>query len=123
MANAFFTANSIIYTTIREFAVEPPDQLGDRSKRVCRFCRSEVETPEHALLGCDASPEVVHLRSSFLVQLIATAPNLRRLMEKPNMTLIEFFKSMVYERSTIPLVAKFAHEVLEVFYANTIVRL
>jgi hypothetical protein len=95
----------------------------DRSKRVCRFCRSEVETPEHALLGCDASPEVVHLRSSFLVQLFATAPNLRRLMEKPNLTLIEFFKSMVYERSTIPLVAKFAHEVLEVFYANAVVRL
>ncbi|KAJ7081804.1 hypothetical protein B0H15DRAFT_994332 [Mycena belliarum] len=30
----------------------------DRSKRVCRFCKIEVETPEHALLTCDASPEV-----------------------------------------------------------------
>jgi hypothetical protein len=43
-------------------------------------------------------------------------------MEKSNLTLIEFFKSMVYERSTIPLVAKFAHEVLEVFYANAVFR-
>jgi hypothetical protein len=95
----------------------------DRSKCVCRFCKSDIETPEHALLGCDASSKVVHLRSSFLVQLIATAPTLRRLMEKSNLTLIKFFKSMVYERSTIPPAAKFAHEVLEVFYANPVFRL
>jgi hypothetical protein len=67
----------------------------DHSKRVCRFCKSEIETPEHALLGCDASSEVVHLRSNFLVQLFATTPTLRRLMEESNLTPIEFFKSMV----------------------------
>jgi hypothetical protein len=95
----------------------------DRSRRVCRLCKSENETPEHALLGCDTSPEVVQLRRSFLVQLFATAPSLRHLMEKSNLTLIEFFKSMVYERSIILLVAKFAHEVLEFFYANPVFRL
>jgi hypothetical protein len=42
-------------------------------------------------------------RSGFLVQLFATAPTLRSLMEKSNLTLIEFFKSIVYERSTITL--------------------
>jgi hypothetical protein len=44
-------------------------------------------------------------------------------MEKSNLTLSEFFKSMVYECSIIPLVAKFAHEVLGVFYANPVFRL
>ncbi|KAJ6458385.1 hypothetical protein C8R47DRAFT_995180 [Mycena vitilis] len=103
-------------------AVEHPRE-NDRSRRVCRFCKTEVETPEHALLGCDASPEVVDLRTAFLVQLFAGAPSLRRRMENQELNLIEFFKAMVNERPTIPLVAKFAHEVLEVFYAIPVFRL
>lgn len=79
----------------------------DRSKRVCRFCKTEVENPKHALLACDASPEVMSLRAAFLDQLFKTVPTLRRLMYE--LDLIEFFKSMVYKRSTIPFVAKFAH--------------
>ncbi|KAJ7500091.1 hypothetical protein FB451DRAFT_1119230 [Mycena latifolia] len=93
----------------------------DRSRRVCRFCKTEVETPEHALLACDASAKVMSLRTEVLEKLFATAPNLRRLMD--GLDLIEFFKSMVYERSTIALVAKFAHEALEVFYATPVFRL
>ncbi|KAJ7730969.1 hypothetical protein DFH07DRAFT_755960, partial [Mycena maculata] len=85
----------------------------DRSKRVCRFCKTEVETPEHALLGCDASPEVTSLRTKFLEKLFHDAPNLCPLINE--LDLVEFFKSMVYKRKTIPLVAKFAHGVLEVF--------
>jgi len=54
-----------------------------------------------------------------MVQLFTTAPNLRRRMDEEDS--IEFF--MVYERSTIALVAKFAHEVLQVFYATPVFRL
>ena len=93
----------------------------DRSRRVCRFCKIEVETPEHALLSCVASPEVASLRTVFLEKLFNTAPNLRRLLVEEDS--IEFFKSMVYERSTIALVAKFAHEVLQIFYAIPVFRL
>lgn len=95
-------------------------RVDDRSKRVCRLCKIDVETPEHALLVCDASAEVSALRDVFLEQLFKTAPILRPLMDEQN--LIEFFKSMVYERSTIALVAKFAYEVLEVFYATPVYR-
>ncbi|KAJ7246142.1 hypothetical protein B0H12DRAFT_1306477 [Mycena haematopus] len=35
----------------------------DRSRHVRRFCKSEVETPEHALLVYDASEEVSSLRA------------------------------------------------------------
>jgi hypothetical protein len=38
------------------------------------------------------------------------------------LTTIEFLKAIIYERSTIVLVAKFAHEILEVFYATPIYR-
>jgi hypothetical protein len=36
---------------------------------------------------------------------------------------VEFLKAMIYQRSTIMLVAKYAHEVLEVFYATPLYRL
>ncbi|KAJ7104113.1 hypothetical protein B0H15DRAFT_766704, partial [Mycena belliarum] len=86
----------------------------------CRFCKIEVETPEHALLTCDASPEVVSLRTAFFGKLFIDVPTLRVLMEilEPS----EFFKTMIYERSTIALVAKFAYEVLEVFYTTPVFR-
>jgi hypothetical protein len=60
-------------------------------------------------------PEVASLRTVFLENLINTAPNLRRVLVEEDS--IEFFKSMVYERSAIALVAKFAHEVPRNFYA------
>jgi hypothetical protein len=93
----------------------------DRSRRVCRFCKSEVETPEHALLACDASVEVKSLREVFLEKLFTDAPSLRRRMVELNS--VDFFKAMIYERSTIALVAKFAYDVLEVFYAKPVHRL
>jgi hypothetical protein len=122
LTSLLISAHLLAVEILRHGDDEHPRQ-DDRSRRVCRFCKSGIETLEHALLGCDASPEVVQLRRSFLVQLFTTAPSLRRLMEKSNLTLIEFFKSMLYERSKIPLVAKFAREVLEIFYANPVFRL
>ncbi|KAJ7028809.1 hypothetical protein C8F04DRAFT_902166, partial [Mycena alexandri] len=30
----------------------------DRNLRVCRFCKAEIESPEHAMLECDAQPDL-----------------------------------------------------------------
>jgi hypothetical protein len=93
----------------------------DRSRRVCRFCQNDVETPEHALFSCDSSPEAVSLRAIFLENLFTTAPSLRRRLDDENS--IDFFKSVLYERPTVALLAKFAHEVLEIFYATPLFRM
>jgi hypothetical protein len=61
------------------------------------------------------------MREVVLEKLFTDAPSLRRRMVELN--LIDFFKGMVYERSTIALVAKFAYDVLEVFYAKPVHRL
>jgi hypothetical protein len=45
---------------------------------------SEVETPEHALLACDAPIEVKSLREVFLEILFTDAPSLRRRMVELN---------------------------------------
>ncbi|KAJ7623901.1 hypothetical protein DFH06DRAFT_1446575 [Mycena polygramma] len=77
-----------------------------RHERLCRFCIAKVESPEHALLECQASPEVLNLRNSKIVELNS----------------IELLKALIYERSTITLVGKFAHDVLKMFYELPVYR-
>jgi hypothetical protein len=101
--------------------VDYTHQPVSRSERVCRFCRREVETPEHALITCESSDTLVELRATFLEKLFSDLPNLRIQMMALSNT--EFLKAIIYPRSTIPLVAKFAFDVLEVFYAAPLFRL
>ncbi|KAJ7243342.1 hypothetical protein C8J57DRAFT_953943, partial [Mycena rebaudengoi] len=92
----------------------------EHSRRVCRFCKTEVETPEHALLACNTSADVVALRTVFLENLFGYAPNLRRLMAE--LENVEFFKAMLYEHASIGLMGKFAYEVLQVLYTTPVLR-
>jgi hypothetical protein len=62
----------------------------------------------------------MQLREKFLAQLFKDAPTLRPCMAE--LDSIGFLKAMVYERLKIALVAKFAHDVLEVFYATPVFR-
>ncbi|KAJ6462679.1 hypothetical protein C8R47DRAFT_1239855, partial [Mycena vitilis] len=56
--------------------VDHAHQPVDQADRLCRFCITEVETPEHALLTCAASAAVVELRALFLGKLFSELPNL-----------------------------------------------
>jgi hypothetical protein len=80
-----------------------------------------VETPEHALITCKSSDALVELRAIFLGKLFTDPPELRSQMIR--LSNIEFLKAIIYPRSTIALVAKFAFDVLEVFYAVPVFRL
>jgi hypothetical protein len=91
-----------------------------RNERFCRFCTTAVESPEHALLECQASPAVVNLREIFLDKLFRTVPRLQ--LKMAELTSVEFLKAVIHERSTIVLVAKFVYEVLEEFYAVPVFR-
>ncbi|KAJ6481604.1 hypothetical protein DFH09DRAFT_950531 [Mycena vulgaris] len=91
-----------------------------RNERLCRFCKTRVESPEHALFECQASPAVLTLRATFLDKLFRTVPKLQN--EMAELTSVEFLKAMIYERATIVLVAKFVYEVLEEFYAVPLYR-
>jgi hypothetical protein len=91
-----------------------------RHERVCRFCKTMVESPEHALLECQHSQEVLNLRNIFLPKLFHTVPNLQRKMA--TLTSTEFLKAIIYERSTIVLVAKYVHDILKVFYTVPVYR-
>jgi hypothetical protein len=87
-----------------------------RDERLWRFCIAKVESPEHALLECQACPQVVNLRNAFLEKILRAVPKLGRKIVELNA--IDFLKAIIYERSTIVLVGKFVHDVLEIFYAT-----
>ncbi|KAK0421722.1 hypothetical protein EV421DRAFT_1724487 [Armillaria borealis] len=90
-----------------------------RENRLCRFCLEEIETPEHALLLCTGSNEVIDARSrSFLILRPlfpalplshVTAGNARWTLKKLNFT-----------GPTIQLVAKFVWEILQIFGSTPI---
>jgi hypothetical protein len=88
--------------------------------RFCRFCKTQVESPEHALLECQVSPDIFMLRNVFLNKLFHTVPSLQQKMAE--LSSIEFLKAMIYERATIVLVANYVHDVLEAFYATPLYR-
>jgi hypothetical protein len=85
--------------------VDHAQQPVPRHERFCRFCTTEVESPEHALLECQSSPAVLNLRAVFLEKLFRTVPKLQTRMAQ--LTSVEFLKAIIYERSTIVLVGKY----------------
>jgi hypothetical protein len=91
-----------------------------RHERLCRFCTVRVESPEHALLECQASPVVLTLRNVFLEKLFHTVPKLQSKMVQ--LDSIGFLKAMIYERATIVLVGKYVYDVLQIFYGTPVYR-
>jgi hypothetical protein len=98
-----------------DHALQPVPHL-----RLCRFYKSKVEGPEHALLECQGSPDVMTLRNTFLDKLFHTVPRLQTKMAE--LATVEFLKAVIYDRATIVLAAKYVHNVLEVFYASPVHR-
>ncbi|KAJ7488464.1 hypothetical protein B0H11DRAFT_1688689, partial [Mycena galericulata] len=100
--------------------VDHEHQSVPRDEHLCRFCLSAVESPEHALVECQASPAVLDMRNIFLGKLFRAVPKMQ--IKLAELSSVEFLKAMIYERSTIVLVAKFVHDVLEEFYAVPVYR-
>jgi hypothetical protein len=96
------------------------NQSVPRANRLCRLCNIAVETPEHSLVTCASLDALVELRKLFQEQLFAKAPELQRVLAEDSET--EFLKAIIYSRPTIALVAKFAYDVLQIFYSIPVFR-
>ncbi|KAJ7192169.1 hypothetical protein GGX14DRAFT_380326, partial [Mycena pura] len=81
----------------------------DRNLRLCRFCKAQIESPEHALLQCTASADLMLL---FLARMNR---DIKRLPAPNSMPALEFFTLMISYRHTISLVAKYVFGVTEIF--------
>ncbi|KAK0237574.1 hypothetical protein EDD85DRAFT_769428, partial [Armillaria nabsnona] len=90
-----------------------PKVLRDHWK--CQFCRTVIELPEHALLCCNGMAGLIELRRQVWAELLVRIPSVLLLFDQVND--ICFLQQLIAERSSITLVAKFAYNVLQIFYA------
>jgi ribonuclease HI len=86
-----------------------------REHRLCRFCTNAIESPEHALLECTASSDLVLLRNMFVERIRVEMP----VFSSPHVSLtsLECLKALVANRPTIALLAKYTHDALLIFDA------
>ncbi|KAJ7589674.1 hypothetical protein C8J56DRAFT_785034, partial [Mycena floridula] len=84
----------------------PPEE------RLCRFCRILPETPEHAILGCVAHPELLVLRTQVLNDIAKWFDVLNLLQMN---SAIDVLKTIIFDQQSICTVAKFVYEVFQSF--------
>ena len=82
------------------------------NQRLCRFCREEVESPEHALFECTRSWALLNSRAEFLNMAYHVAPSLRRSRTSTSVELLHLF---LMNRATTPLLAKLCYNVIQIY--------
>lgn len=87
-----------------------------RALRLCRFCKDKVESPEHAILECRASPDLTRIRVDAFNALADYFPILRDVQYISPASSLAILKSIIFEFDTIQIVAKFVHDALTHFY-------
>ncbi len=90
-----------------------------REDRLCRFCLEGIETPEHALLLCTGSNEVVESRLRSFLVLIPLFPTVP-LSHITGGNARWILKKLIFTGPTIHLVANFVWEILQVFGSTPI---
>ena len=90
-----------------------------RNWRLCRFCKIAVESPEHALLECNGLEALTALRNGFMTRMYT---DVAHLPHRPMVSSIDLLRSILAERKTIQLFAKYTYEVLMVFEVEPISR-
>jgi hypothetical protein len=86
--------------------------------RLCRFCKICVEDPVHALFGCK-HPPLIELRRPFYSRIFDTLPAMKGRYTDAGL----FFRDLISRRETTALLAKYAYDVLEIFYATPMLRI
>ncbi|KAJ7440840.1 hypothetical protein B0H11DRAFT_1750479 [Mycena galericulata] len=83
-----------------------------RGLRRCRFGCGKVETVEHALFFCDESARLREKHTSFVLSMSGYVPEV--LLVSPQ-TATDVLKALIFNRSTVCQVAKFAYQAFRIF--------
>jgi exonuclease III len=83
-----------------------------RDRRICRFCKCAVESPEHALLECEANLEINALRTVFTEKLAEEVPDWGLIQA---LNPLSKLRILINNRDITGLLGKFTHEVLRIF--------
>ena len=84
-----------------------------RDQWLCHFCKSAIETPEHALLECTGSYELVMCRNVFVEKMLVEMPVF--LSDLAPWDPLTCLKVLIANRPTISLLAAYVHNVLLIF--------
>jgi hypothetical protein len=87
----------------------------ERPRRLCRFCKREPESPEHAVLACNAHPELISVRRDFWQRMHAlpSQPLPALVLHAPS--LAQQLQAIVAFKPAARLVARLAYRALEVY--------
>ncbi|PPQ83377.1 hypothetical protein CVT26_012753 [Gymnopilus dilepis] len=88
-----------------------------RDMRLCRFCKVHIESPEHALLECAGNEDIMALRTEFTNKLEYELPQWDLVK---NLDPVNRLRTLIAERDTIGLLAKFTHEVIALYEATPV---
>lgn len=84
-----------------------------REERLCRFCNSVVESPEHALLRCEGSARLKELRDRFYTSVHERRPDLLR--PATDLDADPALKALIATPDLSAHLATFVRRVFEVF--------
>ncbi|KAK7017586.1 hypothetical protein R3P38DRAFT_3559424 [Favolaschia claudopus] len=89
-----------------------------RELRKCRFGCDAVEDAEHAMFFCEHSAMLLERRKNFSSKVSGHVPAVLRISSS---TATAVLKALVFNRVTVCQVAKFVHQVFQIFDAEPIV--
>ena|ERR1700734_3073305 len=101
------SCHSLAVERLRWRRPKPP-----RADRLCRFCKQEIETPEHALLECESNTEIMNTREKFAVDIALINDDL---LDVQKYGLTQCLKNLIGSKDTISRVSQLAYDVLEIF--------
>ncbi|KAF5363150.1 hypothetical protein D9758_008367 [Tetrapyrgos nigripes] len=78
----------------------------DPATKLCRFCQRTYETPEHIIIQCLYIPQIVALRSSFMVDL-----GIDPLAHRSNQHAFQLLQCWIFNWDLIPKAAKLIHDI------------
>ncbi|THV03113.1 hypothetical protein K435DRAFT_852183 [Dendrothele bispora CBS 962.96] len=88
-----------------------------KERRLCRFCKAAIETPEHAALQCQADLYTVNLRNH-LREAVRAGNKWEIPVNLTNQSSLYWFKKILFNRDLIGLFAKYMYEI-SVHWAKT----
>ncbi|PPQ81254.1 hypothetical protein CVT26_015075 [Gymnopilus dilepis] len=107
LVNLILSGHSLAVERLRWHRPQVP-----RERRLCRFCKLLVETPEHALLECTANNELTSLREKFCQDL---PPTLQEAGQNHQNNATRYLKLLIQSKGITDRLAEFTHDVLEIF--------
>ncbi|EMD36361.1 hypothetical protein CERSUDRAFT_95679 [Gelatoporia subvermispora B] len=84
-----------------------------RAQRICRLCVRAVEDETHALFECEGDAELTRMRSELWAAVDKEQPQIRRRLRVAE----DALPAILQEQSLHGLLAKFTHQVLQLYEA------